>query len=269
MEQMTEEELCVAILAKLKEIGKKLDDNNQKLDEVNAQLRCISKSSDQPASASSSSSLTSSPPQDGSLVASNATPELLPTAPTKCSTAGPNQDAHGSVLAPMSSASATASPTSSPPWDAAHVVLAMATKLLEMAPARCSLIGPNRAAHVPESATIELALLSASSFRTSLRDAILVTSAANMGLPPSLLAGCSMVCHNFDPQQDSHMLVQQWQGLQYWCMQFPEATRGNTDVSGFTTQYLPYCIFIEVNIVATVQTMWRQWSYTAYMAATL
>ncbi|XP_039818578.1 uncharacterized protein LOC120681107 [Panicum virgatum] len=144
-EEMMEEEMFAAILAKLEELGKKMDDTNrkadgvnQKIDKMNVEL-CSRAEAPKPSAVPPIPSPTSSPLRDAALVVSVATTELLPEAPTRCSMADPSQATCSAAATSL--ASAMASPTSSPPWDTAHVVPGMATKLLEMAPTRCSMTG--------------------------------------------------------------------------------------------------------------------------------
>ncbi|RLN27834.1 hypothetical protein C2845_PM05G10790 [Panicum miliaceum] len=156
-EEMMEEEMFAVILAKLGELGKKVDNTKRKADGINRMIEKMNVQLSSRAEPSMSSSAppttspTSSPSQDAALVVSITTTELLPMAPTRCLTAGPSWATCIAVPADMSSASAMASLIPSPSSDVAHVVLVMATKLLEMAPTRCSMTGLYQNACVPVS----------------------------------------------------------------------------------------------------------------------
>ena len=192
-----EEEMFAAILAKLEELGKKMDDTNRKADGVNQKIEKMNVELHsgaeplKPSAAPPIPSPTSSPPRDAALVISVATTELLPGAPTRCSTAGPSQATCSAAATSL--ASAMASPTSSPPWDTAHVVPGMATKLQEMASTRCSMTGLYQNARAPVSVSTSAAPPMPSSLPLGLP--VLASTAT---VPPSTSSAQSMAMSAYE-----------------------------------------------------------------------
>nr|CAB3491255.1 unnamed protein product [Digitaria exilis] len=123
------------------------------------------------------------PTTDAALVASFATTELLPTTPTKCSTAGLYQSTSVPVMAAtMALVTLSTSSTSALPQDAPTTFPMATSQHPAVVPTRCSKLGLYQTAHVPESATMASALLSAPSTSTISKHPAVAHSRCNHNL---------------------------------------------------------------------------------------